>query len=55
LSKKFPDRPVDGMKKTVFAQVPGQLTVHGWPVVKNKEGFFVKKKTHSFNLWFVYF
>lgn len=43
LSKKFPDRPVDGMKKTVFAQVPGQLTVHGWPVVKNKEGFFVKK------------
>jgi chemotaxis protein histidine kinase CheA len=43
LAKKFPDRQESGMKKTVYAQVPGQLTVHGWPVTKNKKGLFVKK------------
>jgi hypothetical protein len=43
LAKKFPDRPTEGMIKTVTAQVPGQLTVHGFAVIKNKAGLYVKK------------
>jgi len=45
LQKKFPDRPVEGMAKTIQAQLPNRMSKEkGVEIVRDKDGnFYVKK------------
>ncbi len=43
LVEKFPERAKDSMQKTINVQVPNRITTERFPVVKLKNGNFVKK------------
>jgi hypothetical protein len=47
LVARFPDRPADSMRSTVYQQVPNKLRKAGFPVKKNGHGYWLPPPDES--------